>query len=134
MTTLTKIEGVGESYAQKLRKAGILSTEALLERGASRHGRKEIAEKSGLSESMILHWVNIVDLFRIKGVSEEYADLLEAAGVDTVPELGQRNAEHLFQKLQAINQEKKLVRRLPTQGQVEDWIHQAQNLPRRITH
>jgi predicted flap endonuclease-1-like 5' DNA nuclease len=134
MAKLEKIEGVGGFYAQKLREAGIRTTQALLEKGASSQGREEIAEKTGISGTLILEWVNHVDLFRIKGVGEEYSDLLEEAGVDTVPELAQRNAENLYQKLVAVNQEKKLVRRLPTQAQVSDWIEQAKRLPRVITY
>jgi predicted flap endonuclease-1-like 5' DNA nuclease len=134
MAKLEKIEGVGEFYAQRLREAGIRTTQALLEKGASPRGRQEIAEKTYIGERLILEWVNHVDLFRIKGVGEEYSDLLEEAGVDTVPELAQRNAEHLYQKLVAVNREKKLVRRLPTQAQVGDWIGQAKRLPRVITY
>jgi predicted flap endonuclease-1-like 5' DNA nuclease len=134
MANLEKVEGIGEIYAQKLRGAGITTTQALLEKGASPRGRQEIAEKTAISERLILEWVNHVDLFRIKGVGEEYSDLLEEAGVDTVPELAQRNAEHLYQKLVSVNQEKKLVRRLPTQAQVSDWIEQAKRLPRVITY
>jgi len=134
MAQLVTVEGIGEAYAQKLQDAGIATTQALLEKGASPQGRKEIAEKTGISETLILRWVNHVDLFRIKGVGEEYADLLEAAGVDTVPELAQRNPENLHQKLVAVNQEKKLVRQLPNQAQVSDWIEQARQLPRVITY
>jgi predicted flap endonuclease-1-like 5' DNA nuclease len=134
MAKLTKVEGIGESYAQKLREAGIETTQALLEKGSSPKGRKEIAEKTDISEKLILEWVNHADLFRIKGVGEEYSDLLEAAGVDTVPELAQRNPENLYQKLVAVNQEKKLVRQLPTQVQVSDWVAQAKRLPRVITY
>jgi len=83
---------------------------------------------------LVLEWVNHADLFRINGVGEEYSDLLEAAGVDTVPELAQRNPEHLYQKLVEVNQEKKLVRRLPTQAQVSDWIEQSKQLPRVVTY
>jgi predicted flap endonuclease-1-like 5' DNA nuclease len=134
MAKLTKVEGIGEVYAQKLREATIATTQALLERGASPQGRKEIAEKTGISEKLILEWVNHVDLFRIKGVGEEYSDLLEEAGVDTVPELAQRNPEHLHQKLVAVNKEKELVRRLPNQAQVSDWVEQAKRLPRVIAY
>jgi len=134
MAKLSKVEGIGEVYAQKLRATGITTTQALLEKGASSQGRTEIAEKTGISERLILEWVNHVDLFRIKGVGEEYSDLLEEAGVDTVPELAQRNPEHLHQKLVAVNQEKKLVRQLPTRSQVSDWIEQAKRLPRVITY
>ena len=134
MANLVKVEGIGEVYAQKLRRAGIATTQVLLEKGASPQGRKEIAEKTGISGTLILEWVNHVDLFRVKGVGEEYSDLLEEAGVDTVPELAQRNPEHLHQKLVAANREKRLVRRLPTQAQVSDWIEQAKRLPRVITY
>jgi predicted flap endonuclease-1-like 5' DNA nuclease len=134
MATLLKVEGIGEIYAQKLREAGIATTQALLEQGASPQGRTKIAEKTGISGTLILEWVNHVDLFRINGVSEEYSDLLEEAGVDTVPELAQRNPENLHQKLVDVNQAKKLVRRLPTQAQVSDWIEQAKRLPRVVTY
>ena len=134
MTKLTEVEGIGEVYAQKLKDAGVATTNALLKQGATSKGRKEIAEKTGFGEKLILEWVNHVDLFRIKGVGEEYADLLEEAGVDTVPELAQRNPENLYQKLGAINEEKKLVRRPPSQAQVGDWIEQAKALPRVITY
>ena len=134
MAKLSKVEGIGEFYAQKLRAAGIPTTQALLEKGASPQGRTEIAEETGISGKLILEWVNHVDLFRIKGVGEEYSDLLEEAGVDTVPELAQRNSEHLHQKLVAVNQEKRLVRQLPTRSQVSDWIEQAKRLPRVIAY
>lgn len=134
MTSLVKIEGIGESYAQKLRDIGITTTEALLKRGAKPKGRQEITEKSGISDKLILEWINRADLFRIKGVGEEYADLLEAAGVDTVPELAQRNPENLYQKMIEVNQKKKLVRKPPSQNQVQDWVKQAKGLPRVITY
>lgn len=134
MTSLIKIEGIGEVYAAKLKEAGIGTIEALLAKGATPAGRQELEEKTGISGKLILEWVNHADLFRIKGVGEEYADLLEAAGVDTVPELAQRNAENLAQKLAEVNAEKKLVRRLPTPGQVADWVAQAKELPRVINY
>ncbi len=134
MTNLRKVEGIGEQYAQKLADAGIKTTEALLKKGADPQGRQEIAEATGLSSKRILGWVNRVDLFRIKGVGEEYADLLEVAGVDTVPELAQRNPGNLYQKLVEVNAEKKLVRQLPTEAQVETWVAQAKELPRKITY
>ncbi len=134
MAKLEEVEGIGEVYAQQLREAGIATTGALLKQGATPRGRKEIAEKTGISGKLILEWVNHADLFRITGVSEEYADLLEEAGVDTVPELAQRNPENLYQKMKAVNEEKKLVRRMPGQDQVGDWIEQARNLPRVITY
>ena len=134
MAKLEKVEGIGEVYAQKLREAGVGTTDALLKQGAMPKGREELAEKAGVSGKLILEWVNHVDLFRIKGVSEEYADLLEEAGVDTVPELAQRNPANLYQKLVAVNQEKALVRKLPGQAQVSDWVEQAKGLPRVITY
>jgi len=87
-----------------------------------------------VSEKLILEWVNHVDLFRIRGVGSEYSDLLEAAGVDTVMELAQRNPEHLLEKMTAVNAEKKLVRRLPVLSQVQSWVEQAKSLPRQITY
>ena len=134
MAKLVIIEGVGEKYAQKLSAAGVGSTDALLKMGATPKGRKEIAEKSGIGEHMILEWVNHVDLFRIKGVGEEYSDLLEEAGVDTIPELAQRKADNLVKKMTEVNLAKKLVRRLPVLSQVESWIAQAKKLPRVITY
>jgi len=134
MTKLTEVEGIGEIYAQKLKDAGIATTEALLETGATPAGRKELEEATGISGKLLLEWINRADLFRIKGVGEEYADLLEVAGVDTVPELAQRNPENLAQKLIEINEEKKLVRRTPTPDQVEDWVAQAKELPRVMTY
>lgn len=134
MAKIAEIEGVGEAYQKKLALAGITTTEALLEKGASPKGRKEVAEKSGISDGLILQWVNHVDLFRIKGVGSEYSDLLEAAGVDTVPELAQRNPEKLLEKMAVTNQEKKLVRRLPVLSQVKSWVEQAKVLPRVVTY
>jgi predicted flap endonuclease-1-like 5' DNA nuclease len=134
MAKLITIEGVGEAYASKLEQAGVRTTQALLKKGATPAGRKEIAEKTGISEALILEWVNHVDLFRIRGVGEEYADLLEEAGVDTIPELAQRNAENLYKKLVEVNRAKKLVRKMPVLSQVADWIEQAKKLPRVITY
>jgi predicted flap endonuclease-1-like 5' DNA nuclease len=134
MANLLKVEGIGEVYAQKLKEAGIQTTEALLREGSSPKGRQEIAEKAGIGHALILEWVNHVDLFRIKGVSEEYADLLEEAGVDTVPELAQRKAENLYASLAEVNAQKKLVRRLPALSQVSSWIEQAKGLPRMVNY
>ncbi len=134
MTALTIIEGIGEKFAAKLKEAGIGSTEALLAKCATAKGRKEIAEKTGIGDSLLLQWVNHLDLFRIKGVGPEYSDLLEAAGVDSAPELAQRKPENLFQKIVEVNQAKKLVRKLPVQSQIVDWVEQAKKLPKIITH
>ncbi len=132
MANLLRVEGIGEVYTQKLSDAGIKTTNALLKQGATPKGRKEIAENSGISETLILEWVNHVDLFRIKGVFEEYADLLEEAGVDTVKELAQRNPENLYKKLVEVNEQKKLVRQLPGKSQVENWVTQAKQLDRAV--
>jgi predicted flap endonuclease-1-like 5' DNA nuclease len=134
MANLLIVEGIGDVYAKKLEDAGIRTTEALLEKGSTPKGRKDLAEETGISGKLILEWVNHVDLFRIKGVGEEYSDLLEEAGVDTVPELAQRNAANLYAKLVEVNEAKELVRRLPAQSQVADWIEQAKALPRVISY
>lgn len=132
MAKLEDVEGIGPVYAAKLAKAGVRSTQALLEKGATPQGRRAMAEQSGISEELILEWVNHVDLYRIKGVGSEYSDLLEAAGVDTVVELAQRKPENLYETLLKVNEEKKLVRRTPTLDQVRDWVNQAKTLPRMV--
>lgn len=134
MARLLDIEGIGEKYATKLREVGVRSVEDLLNKGAAPAGRKELATKAGVKPELILEWVNHADLFRIKGVGSEYADLLEAAGVDTVKELAQRSATNLYKKLDEVNQKKNLVRRLPTEKQVGDWVSQAKSLKRIITY
>jgi predicted flap endonuclease-1-like 5' DNA nuclease len=134
MSDIIDVEGIGEVYAGKLKEAGIPTVEELLKRGATRAGRDKIAKDTGISEKLILRWVNHVDLFRIKGVERQYAELLEAAGVDTVPELAQRNAAHLHPAMAKVNEEKKLVRKLPTQEQVAEWVTQAKGLPRVVTY
>ncbi len=128
------IEGVGQVSADKLRAIGINNCLDLLKQGYHAKGRADIAAKSGLPGRNILTWVNHVDLYRIKGVGSEYADLLEASGVDTVVELAQRNPTNLFDKMIGLNAEKKLVRKTPTQSQVQDWVAQAKDLPRVITY
>jgi predicted flap endonuclease-1-like 5' DNA nuclease len=131
---LEEIEGIGKAFAAKLEAAGVKSIEGLLEQGATRRGRDEIATKSGLSGTLILEWVNHADLMRVKGVGSEYADLLEAAGVDSLPELAKRSPANLTARLEAVNAEKKLVRRVPTEGEVTEWVRQAQSLPRVVMH
>ena len=134
MSNLTKIEGIGEVYMAKLKAAGVTSTEQLLEKGSTPSGRKELETTTGIAHALLLRWINNADLFRIKGIGEEYADLLEAAGVNTVPELAQRSAENLAAKLVEVNAAKKLVRKLPTAAQVADWVTQAKALPRVLTY
>jgi uncharacterized membrane protein/predicted flap endonuclease-1-like 5' DNA nuclease len=131
---LKYIEGIGETYRQKLRQAGIRNVDELLDKGSTPRGRQEIAETTGISEKLLLRWINEADLYRIHGIGKEYAELLEAAGVDTVPELAQRVPAHLHEKMGAANAQKKLVRHLPALAQVESWVTQAQNLPRKITY
>ena len=131
---ITEIEGIGNVYAEKLQEIGITTVEELLEKGYTAKGREEIAEKTGISKKLILEWVNKADLMRIKGVGEEYADLLEAAGVDTVTELARRNPKNLYEKLIEVNEQKKLVRQLPGLNQIEKWIEEAKTLPKKITY
>lgn len=128
MAAIDAIEGIGVVSGRKLRKAGIRTTEALLKRGATRSGRKQLADEVGFTTQQILEWVNRADLFRVKGVGEEYSDLLEAAGVDTVKELRTRNAANLTVSMAEVNRKKRLVRRLPTEGMVAGWIEAAKVL------
>ena len=133
-TNIIDIEGIGPVYAEKLKAVDIKTVEALLEKGATRKGREELEKTSGINHALILEWVNLADLFRVKGISEEYSDLLEEAGVDTVKELAQRNADNLHLKLEEVNTEKKLVRRVPTLDAVTNWIEQAKSLPRVVEY
>ena len=134
VTKLEKIEGIGPVYAEKLRAAGIRSVEALLRAGATPDGRREIEEKSGIGHEYILDWVNRADLMRVRGIGEEYSDLLEKTGVDTVVELAQRNPDNLHKKLLEVNEEKRLVRRPPSRGTVFDWVEQAKVMPRVVSY
>ena len=134
MANLLDVEGIGPVNADKLKRAGVGSTDSLLSMGETPAGRKGLAAKSGISEKLILEWVNHVDLFRIKGVGEEYADLLEEAGVDTVVELAQRKAANLLKTMTEVNAKKNLVNKMPALSQVEDWIVQAKKLPRAIKY
>jgi len=131
---IIEIEGIGPVYAEKLNKAGVVTIEGLLEKGATRAGRKAIADQSGVDESKILNWVNKADLFRIKGVGPQFSELLEAAGVDTVKGLRNRNAENLYAKLVEVQAEKKITRAVPALKQVSNFIEQAKNLPPVITY
>ena len=132
MAKLSFIEGIGAVYEGKLNEVGIRSTDKYLELGGTKKGREDVAEKTGISSKLILEWANRADLARVKGVGSEYADLLEAAGVDTVPELGNRNPVNLYQKMVEVNEEKKLVRKLPSVKQVTGWVEQAKELPRAL--
>ena len=134
MANVSEIEGIGPVYAAKLEANGIKTVAALLEAGASKKGRDKIAEETGIDYSRILKWVNMADLFRIKGVGEEYSELLEAAGVDTVKELRNRNPENLHAKMMEVNEEKKLVRALPAASQVASWVEHAKTLEPMVSH
>ena len=131
---ITKIEGIGPVNAARLEEQGITTVEALLKAGAARKDRKQLAEDTGLSEVLILDWVNRADLMRIPGVGEEYSDLLEQAGVDTVKELRRRNPDNLREAMLTINYEKQLVRRFPGKGNVREWVRQANELPPVVTY
>ncbi len=131
---IEEIEGVGPVSGEKLRNAGVTTVDKLLEAGKTKKQRKELAELSGLSESFILKITNMADLFRIKGIGQEFSELLEAAGVDTVPELAQRNPENLVAKMQEVNEAKRLTRKIPTLAEVEGWVAQAKELPRVIEY
>jgi predicted flap endonuclease-1-like 5' DNA nuclease len=132
---IEEVEGIGATYAATLTEAGVQTTDALLERGAKPSGRKGLEDATGISGKLILEWVNHVDLMRIDGVGSEYADLLEAAGVDSPAELANRNAatlENTFQEVVAARPG--IVRRVPSQGEVEGWIAQSKELPKLVEH
>ncbi len=134
MAKLEIIEGIGPAYAEKLREKGIRTIEALLEAGATPAGRQQMEDKTGIYHALILEWVNLADLMRIKGVGEEYSDLLEEAGVDTIRELRHRVPEHLYQAIAEVNEAKRLVRRLPTLKMVANWVEQAKTLLPKVTY
>ncbi|MEM1125430.1 MAG: DUF4332 domain-containing protein [Bacteroidota bacterium] len=134
MAKLTTIEGIGPALADKLKGAGVGSVEKLLDTGKTKTGRKNLAASSGIEEKRLLRFVNYADLMRIKGVGGEYAELLEAAGVDTVPELARRNAENLQAKMAEVNAEKKLVRALAPVASVTKWVAQAKELGRVVEY
>lgn len=134
MAKLEDIESIGPKSAAKLRECGIGSQAALLEQCGTPAGRKKLEADSGFGAKQILNWANRADLARVKGIGEEYADLLECSGVDTVPELAQRNAANLHAKMEEVNEAKNLVRKLPSASQVEDWVAQAKDLPRALNY
>ena len=124
-----EIEGIGPVLGEKLRTAGINTVDKLLENAATKKQRQSLAEETGISEKQILKFTNMADLFRLNGVGQEYAELLEVAGVDTVPELAQRNAANLTAKMEEVNEAKNLTRKTPSATEVEKWIAQAKELP-----
>lgn len=119
------IEGVGDAYAEKLKAAGIKTVDDLLDTGGTAKGRKNLAETTGISEKLILRWVNHADLFRINGVGPQFAELLEAVGVDTVKEMRHRNAENLAAKMAEVNEAKHLTRRSPSAAELQKMIDEA---------
>ncbi len=128
------LEGVGPAFGAKLRDAGVLTTDDLLAQAGPAAGRKALATSTGISADLLLRWTNHADLYRISGIGSEYADLLEASGVDSCPELAQRNAASLATTMAEANAARSLVRRLPTEETVKGWIEQAKTLPRVVTH
>lgn len=131
---LTDIEGIDRDTAAALKSAGIRSTGGLLEAARTLRGRKALAEKTGLNEKLLLYWVNMADCMRIRGISKEYADLLHAAGVDTVRELKYRNPANLVSAMADANKKRKMVRLLPSEKVVVRWIDHARRLPLKITY
>ncbi|MDH3511378.1 MAG: DUF4332 domain-containing protein [Gammaproteobacteria bacterium] len=134
MAKIDTIEGIGPALSEKLAQGGIKTCEQLLDKGCTKDGRQALEAATGISESQLLKFVNHADLMRIKGIGGEYSELLECAGVDTVPELAQRNAENLAAKIVEVNTEKKLVRLTPSAKQVQGWVDQAKTLPKLIHH
>jgi predicted flap endonuclease-1-like 5' DNA nuclease len=131
---IIEIEGIGSEYSKKLNNANIKTTDDLLNTGGTKQGRKNLAEKTCIAETIILEWVNMADLFRIKGIGEEYSDLLKEAGVSTVVELSRRNPENLHETLVGVNEAKKRVQRPPSLSQIKDWIEQAKTLERKVDY
>ena len=131
---IQEIEGIGPAYAEKLAAAGINTTDDLLAKCATAAGRKQVAEATGLSEKLILNWTNKADLMRISGVGPQFAELLEAAGVDTIKELRHRNAANLAEAMAKVNAEKKLARTTPPAATVEKWVAAAKTMEPTISH
>ena len=128
------IEGIGPSLSAALRDAGVNTVDDLLMVACDQQGRARLAGKTQIAEARLLKWVNMADLFRIRGVASQYAELLEGAGVDTIKELQHRNAENLVAKMTEVNEEKNLVRKTPSVKVVASWVEQAKTLPPKITH
>jgi predicted flap endonuclease-1-like 5' DNA nuclease len=131
---ITEIEGIGPVFQEKLSGAGVTTVEGLLQTGATKVGRKKLAADSGIDEGKILDWVNMADLFRIKGIASQFAELLKAAGVDTVKELRNRNAENLHAKLTEVQAAKKITKAVPALSQISGFIEQAAALEPVVTH
>ncbi|HEY3548947.1 MAG TPA: DUF4332 domain-containing protein [Propionicimonas sp.] len=131
---IIEVEGIGPKFAEKLHGADIQTTEDLLEAGRTPGGRERLSAASGISTGMLLEWINHADLMRVKGIGSEYADLLEAAGVDTVTELARRNAKNLAAAMADFNIQKEIVRVVPSEAVVTGWIAEAKTLGRTIEY
>ena len=131
---IIEIEGVGETYARALENAGIKTTDDLLKAAATPKGREKLAEETDISPKLILRWANHADLFRIKGVAGQFAELLEAAGVDTVKEFRHRVAANLQPKLVEVNDKRNLCNRVPSVSELERMIEQAKELEPAISY
>lgn len=131
---IDQIEGIGEAFAKKLEAVGIMTTEDLLAECGSKAGRTKVAEETGISEKLILKWTNHADLFRIKGVAGQFAELLEASGVDTVKEFRHRVSANLQPKLEEVNETKKLCKRVPSVTELEKMIDQAKELEPMVSY
>ena len=131
---IEEIEGIGKVFAGKLNEVGITTTSGLLKSCSDPKGRRALAEKTGIDAERLLKWANMADLMRVKGIGKQYAELLEASGVDTVKELKNRNAANLAVKMAEVNEAKKLTRRVPTENQVTTWVAEAKTLERKVTH
>lgn len=134
MYGIEEIEGIGPSYGEKLKAAQINNTDDLLRLCCDKKGRGKVAEATGISETHLLKWANMADLMRVKGVGKQYAELLEASGVDTIKELRHRNAENLAAKMSEVNGEKNLAKTSPAESLVREWIDQAKAMEPKITH
>jgi predicted flap endonuclease-1-like 5' DNA nuclease len=128
------IEGIGETYAAKLEQHGIKRTEDLLQKAGTKAGREILATATKIPESLILTWVNHADLFRINGVAGQTAELLEAAGVDTVKELATRNAANLHTRLSEVNQQFGLSGKVPSTEMLEGMIQEAKSMDKKVFH
>ena len=131
---IDEIEGIGPAYAAKLNEAGIKTTDDFLKLCCDAKGRDAAAAKTGISEKLILSWANMADLMRVNGVGRQYAEVLHAAGVDTIKELRTRNAENLAAKMKEVNDEKNLANACPSQSVVQGWIDKATDMDPLITH
>jgi predicted flap endonuclease-1-like 5' DNA nuclease len=131
---IEEVEGIGPAHAAKLNAAGVKTTDELLAAGATPYGRDKLAETAGISARLILEWTNHCDLMRLNGVGSEYSDLLEAAGVDSPAELANRNAANLTAAMAKYNDDHKIVRRNPSETEVEGWVAQAKTLPKIVEH